>query len=134
MEEFNRSLKVFDDIRSTPEAFALSFVVPAFDVNRFLAAGMATMESSNLSAKYADVVGKATSEWQALFKAVDFARLRIQLPVETHFAKLYKISAIAEASLFLRLLVELHHRRISPASQASRGASKSSHQMRATCS
>jgi hypothetical protein len=68
---------------------------PASDVSRMISK---MLESSQLALQI-DKISRAARDWQSLLKATALPDQSRWLAVETHFAKLYEISALAELNL-----------------------------------
>jgi Predicted pPIWI-associating nuclease len=97
LEDARRQMLAFEKNSAAMRAVADSLARPAFDVSRSIAE---MLERSRPNFELAaDSVSKATRDWQSVFQAVEAVRMPSFVAFETHFGKLYELSAVAERAL-----------------------------------
>lgn len=107
-DQFGAATSALDRIRDQmaahaklPESFLDSIsalAIPAFDVSNSISKMFDSLQLDN--SRWAAISAKLTPDWSEVMRATDALRMPL-LPAESHLAKLFDFSAIAEASLRL---------------------------------
>ena len=96
LQQARIQMQMRDDLVRDQTRAISALASPAFDASQSITK---MLDRFRVDTQLADVVAKTSRDWSEILRASETFHQRTFLPVETHLARLYELSAISEASL-----------------------------------